>query len=824
MTSTSFSKTSTTKPGYFGKGSVEIAPSTADNEGPVRRLAITSDKLVSQPFEGIDTIYDVIQYAARTHGTRKALGWREVVDIHEEEKEVTKMVGGKEVKEKKTWKYFQLSEYKYWSFVEFKDAVGEVGRALVDIGVSRDDVFNIFSETSPNWQLMANACGQISTTIATAYDTLGEAGLQHSLNEPECVGLFTNAALLPTLYNVLRNVPTIKYVVYDGKPSSTLVTDIANVRESIQVFSIDELRERGKKLPADTDELKARIPKPETMACIMYTSGSTGPPKGVCITHSNLVASIGAVYTLLGHHLTQQDTYLAYLPLAHVLEYIVELIMIFVGMTSGYGRVKTLTDASVRQCKGDLAEFKPSIMVGVPAVWETIRKGILARVNHGSAVTKSVFNGAMTLKKNNVPVLANLADVVLKSVKAATGGKLRIVLSGGAALSHETQKFLDTALVMMLQGYGMTESCGMCAILPPECMRYGAVGLPVPSIEIKLLDVAEAGYSSKNDPPTCIDAPFRYISGLSWIVSDRVGFSWVLGWRFCGWDVILVAYLGSIPEYWSAAFWYGALGVVCGDVGDGGGGGGGGSSGGWLGLADILPALFNALACWNNISHGASKGSSWTLVACRLSSRKGMRNWKCWIAPVFSTTRRRRRRNGDNRMRGTCIRARVRTCGDALIGSCSPRQGVLRGWVKNLIKLQGGEYIALERLESTYKACNLVSNICVHATPDAKQPIAIIIPHEAHLRHALQSVSGVDATKELDDLCHDPKVAALVLKECNAVGKKNGFKSIEILQSVILTPDEWTPESGLVTAAQKIQRKKIAETFDKEIKEAYKDQ
>lgn len=114
--------------------------------------------------------------------------------------------------------------------------------------------------------------------------------------------------------------------------------------------------------------------------CIMYTSGSTGPPKGVMITHSNLVASIGAAYMLLGHHLTYEDTYLAYLPLAHVLEYIVKLIILFVGMTTGYGRVKTLTSASVQKCLGDLEAFKPSIMVSVPAVRETIWKAAVTYV------------------------------------------------------------------------------------------------------------------------------------------------------------------------------------------------------------------------------------------------------------------------------------------------------------------------------------------------------------------------------------------------------------------------------------------------------------
>jgi len=152
--------------------------------------------------------------------------------------------------------------------------------------------------------------------------------------------------------------------------------------------------------------------------------------------------------------------------------------------------------------------------------------------------------------------------------------------------------------------------------------------------------------------------------------------------------------------------------------------------------------------------------------------------------------------------------------------------------VKNLVKLQHGEYIALERLEAVYKACNLVGNICVHASAEAKQPMAIIIPHEAHLRHALEQNGNASSSsdsqphkdKNLADLCHDPAVKELVLKECNAIGKKNGFKPVELLQAVILTPEEWTPDNGLVTAAQKIQRSKVAKVFEAEIKVVYSHQ
>ncbi|TFK36168.1 long-chain-fatty-acid-CoA-ligase [Crucibulum laeve] len=696
-------RVTTNKPGYYGEGSIEVTPPTSSTEGPIRRCSLSKDGLVTQPFAGIDTVADIIAYAARTHGTRPALGWRDIIKMHEE-KEVKKVVEGKEVIEKKKWKYFELSAYKYLSFVEVKQAVDEIARALVDLGVGKGDVFNVYAQTSPNWQLMAHACSSISTTIATAYDTLGESGLTHSLNEPSCVGLFTNAELLPTLLNVLPHTPSVKYIVFDGAPSQKIVDSLHAVREDIKVFSIDQLREIGTTKPQVSEDRK---PEPDTLACIMYTSGSTGAPKGVCITHRNLIASVGAVYVLLGHHLTYADSYLAYLPLAHVLEYIVEMIMFFVGMPSGYGRVKTLTDASVRGCKGDISEFKPSIMVGVPAVWEQIRKGILSKVNAGGALKKGLFNGAMTLKKRNTPVLAGIADsVVLAGVRAATGGRLRIALSGGAAVSRETQEFLSTALVTVLQGYGMTESCGMCAILPPELMRYGTVGLPVPSVEVKLLDVPDAGYFAN---PVARDLPATH---------PQQGEVCIRG------PSVTKGYykrddLNSDPTIFTEDGW-----MRTGDVGQ-----------------------------WN-------KDGTLSLI-------------------------------------------------DRL---------------KNLVKLQTGEYIALERLESVYKACNLVGNICVHATSDHKQPMAIIIPHEQHLRHNLASngLAGVDSNASLADLCEDKKVQAYVLKECNAIGKKNGFKPMELLQAVVLTPDEWTPESGLVTAAQKIQRSKIAKAFETKIKEVYK--
>jgi len=141
-------KIHTNKHGYYGKGSVDVSSQLpGEPEGSIRRCHLSPDKLVTQPFEGIDTVADIISYSARTHGNRKALGWRDTIRVVEEEKEITKVIDGKEVTEKKLWKFFELSDYKYLSYIELKEAISEVSRGLIDLGITKDDVFNVYAQT-----------------------------------------------------------------------------------------------------------------------------------------------------------------------------------------------------------------------------------------------------------------------------------------------------------------------------------------------------------------------------------------------------------------------------------------------------------------------------------------------------------------------------------------------------------------------------------------------------------------------------------------------------------------------------------------------------
>lgn len=171
----------------------------------------------------------------------------------------------------------------------------------------------------------------------------------------------------------------------------------------------------------------------------------------------------------------------------------------------GYGSPKTLSDASVRNCKGDIREFKPTILVGVPAVWESVKKGIISKVNQGSPLVKNLFWGALAAKgflmSTGLPGSAILDAVVFKKLKDATGGRLRICMNGGGPIAKETQRFISMAITPMIGGYGLTETTGMGALCDPVHWTDSALGDLPSSIEVKLVDFPDAGYYAKNTPP-----------------------------------------------------------------------------------------------------------------------------------------------------------------------------------------------------------------------------------------------------------------------------------------------------------------------------------
>ncbi|ORX97316.1 acetyl-CoA synthetase-like protein [Basidiobolus meristosporus CBS 931.73] len=479
--------------------SVEVGPEKPANATRIRRNILSPDEFTTHPHPDIKTLGDLLPYLVKNRANRNALGYRAVEDIIEEEKVITKVIGGQERKETKTWKYFKLGPYQWYTYADVTRISREIGCGLLKLGLNNGDKLTIFSRTSPEWIMMSQACFSQSLTIVTAYETLGADGLKHALNEGEISVVFTTAELLKVIVEIMADVPSLKHVIYMDKAKNAVIDSLSS-NPQLSVHTYEEVRALGAE-----NLVEASLPSPEDLACIMYTSGSTGNPKGVMLSHANVVAGIAGIDKFIRPFLDPDtDVLITYLPLAHILEFLVENYAMFLGIPMGYASPRTLTDTSVRQCKGDLRELRPTVMCGVPAVWETIRKGVMSQVEGSGRITQILFDLALRNKSflNSYGIPTSILDtIVFNKIKEATGGRLRFALSGGAPIAPATSEFLTTCICPIIQGYGMTEATAMATFMNPDVKTSQSNGPPVPCCEIKLVDVEETNYRSTNDPP-----------------------------------------------------------------------------------------------------------------------------------------------------------------------------------------------------------------------------------------------------------------------------------------------------------------------------------
>jgi len=482
--------------------SVEVpGQQPVEGETPVRRHPASVEKIIDKPAEDITTTYELVRKAAATYGNAKCIGSRKLVDTHVETKKVKKMVDGEEREVDKNWTFFELSPYEYITFTEYEALVLQLGAGLRKLGLEKGDRVHIFAATSENWLSLSHGAASQSMPIVTAYDTLGEEGLRHSMVATKAKAIFLDPHLLPTLNNVLKIATDIQVVIWNHqhKANQTHIDNLKSAFPHLTILSHEELQKLGKENPVDPVP-----PTPEDLCCIMYTSGSTGTPKGVPLKHKNVVAAVAGVSVVVQPFIGPGDCLLTYLPLAHILEFVFENACLHWGTTMGYGNPKTLSDASVRNCLGDIKEFKPTVLVGVPAVWESVKKGIIAKVNAGSPVLRGLFWGAMALKEKlmftGLPGAGILDAVVFKKIKEATGGQLKLCLNGGGPIAKDTQKFLSMAICPMISGYGLTETCAMGTLQNPLEWTVESIGCMPASVECKLVDFADAGYFATNKP------------------------------------------------------------------------------------------------------------------------------------------------------------------------------------------------------------------------------------------------------------------------------------------------------------------------------------
>ncbi|GKT92827.1 long-chain-fatty-acid-ligase 1 [Colletotrichum tofieldiae] len=241
--------------------------------------------------------------------------------------------------------------------------------------------------------------------------------------------------------------------LYAATSSHWLAMSHAAASQSMPVVTAyDTLGEQGLKYSMVATSAKAIFLDPHLLPTLVNVLQEAKDIRYVIWNNQNQIQQthVEQLNAVVQPFIGPGDGLLTYLPLAHILEFVFENACIYWGTTMGYGNPKTLSDNSVRNCAGDIREFKPSVMVGVPAVWETVKKGIIAKVNAGSPLVKTLFWNALSAKthmmNSGIPGSGVLDSIVFKKLKEATGGRLKLCMNGGGPIAKETQQFISMAI------------------------------------------------------------------------------------------------------------------------------------------------------------------------------------------------------------------------------------------------------------------------------------------------------------------------------------------------------------------------------------------
>jgi len=640
------------------------------------------------------TMAEVWKWSVARYRSQKLLGTRDVLG---EEDEI--QPNGQ------IFRKLLLGEYRWLSYEDVDQLVDNVGRGMRMVGCQANQPICLFADTKAEWFVTAQASFRNSFPVVTLYTNLGDEAIAHGINQTEVETVITTHELLPKFRNILKSCPNVKQIIYFDNPIKR--TDINGYRQDVRIINFWEVVTLGKKTTnnnvADVDVTPVS-PSPDSACIIMYTSGSTGAPKGVIVTHKNIVACVNSY---LGHlnsiNFTDEDCYIGYLPLAHILELIAENMMSVFGVAIGYSSPNTLTDKSTmipKGGKGDASVLKPSFMACVPLILDRIFKGIHENVRKKGEFTEKLFDFCVRYKQAAVargektPLMDKL---IFKSVRALIGGRVRVILTGGAPLSPETHDYIRVCMgCPVLQGYGLTETSACATLMQLTEDNTGRVGPPVGGINIRLVNWEEGNYRVTDKPRP-------------------------RGEVLIGGNNITAGYY-KMPEKTEEEYFTDKAGRR------------------WFRSGDI--GQMEADGC------------------LRIIDRK-----------------------------------------------------------KDLVKLQFGEYVSLGKVEAVLKNCPVVENVCIYGDSKRSYVVALVCPERGALGRLADRLGK--GGQPIEQLIEDRDLVGAVLREITQQGKTGKLQKFEIPGAVHLCLDQWTPDSGLVTAAFKLKRRPLQDFYQNEIDRMY---
>ncbi|EAN90500.1 fatty acyl CoA syntetase 1, putative [Trypanosoma cruzi] len=467
----------------YGPVAVACAPPEDDVSSAVYRAAGITDeehrRICKEWYEG-ENIVQRLEEICAERSDRRALAYRTVQKVETEKKTDSKG-------HTRDWEVTYLNDPTYMTYNELWSRLIAFGKGLRELGLAEGAAVAIAEDVRWEWLASVLAGWTQGLISVTVYANLGEAALLHALKEAECPALICNGnavkKLVPLLHKAKLDNTMVIYL--DALPAGVDA-------EGMMLLSWTDVLQKGLQscfsytIPSDCNRT----------ALIMYTSGTVAEPKGVIHTFGSLktgAAALGDRLTELLGPKEEGETYLAYLPLAHILEFITEIIMLNRGSLLCYGSPRTLSDMSARP-RGDLAEFRPMMFVGVPRIFETIRKNVESQLPPVGSVKRSIFDAAYAARLRAIEDGKDtpfLNEKVFSVPRAMFGGKLRGIVCGGAPLGSKTQAFMNVVFgVPMAQGYGLTETCCNGSIQRTGEL-HPAAGQLLKGVEAKLCDTEE---------------------------------------------------------------------------------------------------------------------------------------------------------------------------------------------------------------------------------------------------------------------------------------------------------------------------------------------
>jgi len=371
---------------------------------------------------------------------------------------------------------------------------------LLNLGLERGDKVAILSSSRPQWTWADLAIMSSGAVTIPIYATLAALEIEYLLKHSDSVGLFVeNETQLKKLLTLKELPAALRFIVLiDGEPP-------AHSGSPLRILKWEDLLKDGEVyLPAHPNLAGERLAqvRPEDVATICYTSGTTGLPKGVMLLHMNIYACCRAMSHFIGFH--PDDVGLSFLPLAHVYERVGgQFISIYEGLISAYAE-------SMETVAQNLIEVRPTILNGVPRFYEKIYNRIHSEVRHMPKAQQYLIRWALALGKRAAKYQQNPGDgakeiarkiyraelrvaerLVFSRIRRRFGGRVRFMVSGAAPLSPDVQLFFETLGMPVIEGYGLTETSAPVTCNTPNGVKHGTVGRPMPGIEIKVAEDGE---------------------------------------------------------------------------------------------------------------------------------------------------------------------------------------------------------------------------------------------------------------------------------------------------------------------------------------------